>query len=1228
MAVFVDNTQEVAINELLRNYEQNRDGWLNSQNLSSKKKKELDLGLDMVYNELKQGTLTTRNEVRDFITTGNPELSWARQTALGYLSDLLDVRPQTKPKELDKYSNTDLKKQFANAGWASNNEINLNNWEAHDYDESTQQFTGTTKRFKQMADFLSTYKDNIKDQQYNFEGSRYTDMKDLTDRLDNAITILNKDSDEKGNPISSEVKMDSVRQALNAIGWGDNDINNLFRMAIPQEPVKEENEDDPLTQRQDEFNKMLAQYQLESNIQKLQGLLDNLNNQQTSESSEDLFNREWHEKIRIPSQQLPEDRELAITNTESSGVPLAQPSIPLADYSPWTQGTNVSPEQLSKLSADLQIRLSKIKASDNLNSQDIKDLKLIYEKIKGTNSEGMLKTVAEGSNEVYLDGFVFWDKGIYYSYDPTTKKLWRRKIVNNLNIYKDRMKQYVSNQNEKKKYAGFYGPSTNKHGGVLKYQEGNVIVYDFTPKSKQIQQENKKSSKPKQQNYDWESAALTDFSNWTWRDWSVLGQILLDAGAIPASYAGPYGPLIGGGMGLLSTAAGAVNDFTDGNITWQDWKNLGVGIGADLVGLVPAWGDAATVGKVLNGITKSAAITQLVSSIPAGAQILDKHKRGEEITVQDMQFLANLFSGAAASAAGHRRNKDINTLNDINKLESNTDLNFFQKGWDKITDHSLSNPKGPREYDIQFNDKNGFFTKWMRQLWQGSGPMSKNKQDTNTYYNTKTGKKVDANGVVIPEETKVKSAAEQPKITEQPAIEQSTEVQEIITPSPKHNNLSLSAQEMEDLMATGLSQEDIKAAVSGGLTYDEIMSARKSVKKDYTPKKLKGGTLEQLKFLRKDGILKCQSGEKITNQQALEQFTKNDWDFFTRLLRDKGYTWDGSKFTKNGNALTDSSGVITKDNYTSSDLYKQLLEQMLRLEGVQEKPGNVTYQDKTNLLESARLLNTLEFNANQEQLGIDSIRDNIVLPQAQEYYGTKLSNGLMDTLGHDQAVSNVTNTINNYTSTDSSQDKAFKLAGLSQINDLITQKNQILAYNVNASTNALIQQEKENQANRLAAANERATILASADKAIDDISMASGFKNFNAVDNSIQNSIKKQTEIDSMHNRLTLQSQLDQLNNSMQQELSTLGENATEAQRMAIIDRYTNKSNQIVNAFYGVGNTLEQPFTPQWSVLKKGGKLDRQMEKRYLAQLKNSDKQIDRLSKVTYKAILKSLGLE
>ena len=100
----------------------------------------------------------------------------------------------------------------------------------------------------------------------------------------------------------------------------------------------------------------------------------------------------------------------------------------------------------------------------------------------------------------------------------------------------------------------------------------------------------------------------------------------------------------------------------------------------------------------------------------------------------------------------------------------------------------------------------------------------------------------------------------------------------------------------------------------------------------------------------------------------------------------------------------------------------------------------------------------------------------------------------------------------------------------------------------------------------------------------------------------------------------------------MYDEIEALGPDASDADIMKIREKYSDLSSEKIASFYGIDMPRE-PFKLDWK-LAKGGKVDRalqiskQMDKRYLAQLKNTNKQIDRLSKVTYKAILKSLGLK
>lgn len=1231
---FLDYNTEIPLNELLRNFDANSEAWLNGTNLPNKEKRQLKEALDLIKTELQNGQLTGRDQVRNFTLMNGytPDVSIARQKALGFLSNLLDSRPKINPEEPPVYSNNHLKQSFHNQ-WGDSSQpgvINLGAWEAQDYDENENTFTGQANRFTQMKDFLSGYKTNL-GTNYTFDAtSRYTDLNDLNTRLDNAINALG----------STQINWDDVHQSLAKLGWNSNDIDQLFRTSIPivEDKVEEpEDVEDPLVTTQKE----LQQTQLALQLEQYQQYIDNLIAQRDQANQENVWNQEFG---------------VYWVNTYVNPYKETEPIVDLTDFV--NQGTydlGTQPDY-DQLSVDIQTKL--IDNGKLEDPQDIYTLLQIYKKAYEANPSNFKKVITptgSATSEVYLDAFV--RNGMFYSYDPNSNKLYLRRVRDNKTIFDELQNAYLQRKKaENDPYdAIFYDPSkiaTNKLGGVLKLQFGNNIhKIDFgttTPAP-----ENPENP----ENQEITSAAVFDVSNWTARDWNIAAQILLDLGSIPVGYAGPYGWLGAAGMGLASTALNAVNNYNDDKkFDLEDLGTLGMNLGADVVGLLPAWGDASAFGKATKAITSSLAITQLLMSIPGGAQLIDKINKGEQITVEDAHFLSGIFGSLYGLSAQHANSRQRSTLNSLNN----------------VPDYA----KAPRNYNIykdplgrRGRGKNTPLINWHKQVLEGSGSVfgSGTSKVKGVFYDPVNKKWVDANGVEVAVFNRKKP--QDPRIDSndssgvRPSADGADGADDLGTPSrtsrvqesddviPAANDSEIQAipneSEIEVIVADP--PVDNSSSTNQNPTQTSNSNKKKSGNKKSGNKKNKknkredGGILLQLKELRQGGIIKALFGTKV--DPSFKTFT----DLVYKqnpgaiLIKDNNSAMDGDQPYKISDLIKDlKDGAIDENNYKTDQRSLPFYNQMVTY--AQQTALNTQpeqFRRQSMLPELGRYLNTAEFNAQQTKQGIQSIRDNIVLPNANEYFGYNISNNLANTLGFDEVASNITNKIANNLSSDMNANRAFMNAGYVESAAVDLQKQQYLANSYEQSKNLMLQQDKENQMSRNQMALDRATALASASKAMDDIQMAGDLKNHTAEDLYAQNLIKSQYDEINKHNEVILSNLSDINKQAMLQELAQIQAKATaegrpvsEEERLSIQSKYAEIARKQLGQFYGIKQPdIFEGF--QYTIQQKqGGKLDKniqiskQLEKRYLEQLKRTDKQLDRLSKVTYKAILKSLGLK
>jgi hypothetical protein len=89
-------------------------------------------------------------------------------------------------------------------------------------------------------------------------------------------------------------------------------------------------------------------------------------------------------------------------------------------------------------------------------------------------------------------------------------------------------------------------------------------------------------------------------------DWvTIAGTTIADIGSMLSANAPGYGTDISAGLGVTSTLGNSVNEFRHGNIG-AGLFNLGIGLGADAVGLIPGVGAGAKSIKIGRTITRFA----------------------------------------------------------------------------------------------------------------------------------------------------------------------------------------------------------------------------------------------------------------------------------------------------------------------------------------------------------------------------------------------------------------------------------------------------------------------------------------------------------------------------------------------------------------------------------------------------------------------------------------------
>lgn len=235
--------------------------------------------------------------------------------------------------------------------------------------------------------------------------------------------------------------------------------------------------------------------------------------------------------------------------------------------------------------------------------------------------------------------------------------------------------------------------SKNKNGEWLYmfYHNGKLRTYrsksyqDLLPKAQEgLKFETARSLRNKQQTaatkaraqatgktYQQQKAADTVNQELTGADKARLAGVVLDIGSMIAAYAPGYGTAISAAAGLGSTAANLGADLSDGTMsTWDAFKNAGINIGFDALGLFGGVGKGGKIAKTLvryaPRVLAAVSTAEGLKNAPEITASFKKliNKGYSTLTVQDWQNISQgigLVTGIGG-AAGRKIKQHNNTI--------------------------------------------------------------------------------------------------------------------------------------------------------------------------------------------------------------------------------------------------------------------------------------------------------------------------------------------------------------------------------------------------------------------------------------------------------------------------------------------------------------------------------------------------------------------------------------
>ena len=168
-----------------------------------------------------------------------------------------------------------------------------------------------------------------------------------------------------------------------------------------------------------------------------------------------------------------------------------------------------------------------------------------------------------------------------------------------------------------------------KVGGafVEKYQYGQAVTYNWGSSDDSYKEKadknnvSVKTQKAKDQYLDPDNKSLDNpNAGWDPKHYARLGSAVADLGAAITGFIPGWGTVASGVLGFGSTIANFGTDLADDAVTSGEmWKNLGLNLGMDILGLIPGGGAASKMGKIVKTLKGT---VPLIVALPGVASML------------------------------------------------------------------------------------------------------------------------------------------------------------------------------------------------------------------------------------------------------------------------------------------------------------------------------------------------------------------------------------------------------------------------------------------------------------------------------------------------------------------------------------------------------------------------------------------------------------------------------
>lgn len=271
----------------------------------------------------------------------------------------------------------------------------------------------------------------------------------------------------------------------------------------------------------------------------------------------------------------------------------------------------------------------------------------IAQKLKFAAREGYMKSY--GDDEYIIPGSEDYNNYSVMTYNPNTGEYKDQSIILN-----EKLREAMAYDWYKKNQA----VSSNKNGGILSYlQEGG-----FMKRAREARQQRKQQEQPQQKvqqkqednrTKEQKEAGQRKISDGlSGTDIARLAAIGMDLTSAISSFVPGAGTAVSGITGIGSTLTTLGADIAEDGFQWSDLGNAGVGLGMDIVGMIPGFGTAGKASKIGKQLVRFAPL--VLGTLQAQNALSESSRKSwqkiidgnfKDLTVDDLR---NLASGVTA----------------------------------------------------------------------------------------------------------------------------------------------------------------------------------------------------------------------------------------------------------------------------------------------------------------------------------------------------------------------------------------------------------------------------------------------------------------------------------------------------------------------------------------------------------------------------------------------------